>query len=172
MEHLKYPNGKFEFGKRYTTAETLNHIAAIEQFPSELNELSLKLNMQHLESSYRPQGWTARQIIHHLADSHLNAYIRTKLTLAEDKPTVKPYDQDDWANHEDAKNAPVEMSLMLIQAVHQRWVYLLKSLSPADYQRTYYHPEYTREFQLDELLALYAWHGKQHNEHLKIIISN
>ena len=172
MEHLKYPNGKFEFGKNYTTIETQKHIAAIEQFPAELKMLTAELTTKHLKSSYREGGWTARQIIHHVADSHLNAYIRTKLTLAEDIPAIKPYNQDHWANHEDGKNAPVEISLSLIEAVHQRWVYLLKSLTDTDFQRKYFHPEYKREFQLNELLALYAWHGKQHYSHLKIIKGN
>ena len=172
MEHLKYPIGKFEYGKSFTTAENQRHISIIEQFPNELKALVAKITPPQLEKSYRPGGWTARQIIHHIADSHMNAYMRVKLTLTENNPTIKPYDQDLWANLEDAKNAPVEISLTIIDALHQRWTYLLRTLTNEVLQKTYFHPEYKREFKLEELLALYAWHGKHHYEHLKIISAN
>ncbi|HEY0030127.1 MAG TPA: putative metal-dependent hydrolase [Bacteroidia bacterium] len=169
MENLKYPIGKFEYGKSYTASDNQAHILIIEKYPQELKELVSQLTPSQFENTYRPDGWTARQIIHHLADSHLNAYIRLKLSLTEDSPTIKPYNQDFWANLPDAKRAPVEVSLNLLDAVHQRWTYLLKTLPDSDFQRTYIHPEYQREFKLDEMLALYAWHGKQHYEHLKLI---
>jgi hypothetical protein len=169
MEHLKYPVGKFEYGKSYSYADNQKHISTIEAFPNELKELVAQLTPSQLKKSYRENGWTACQIIHHIADSHINAYIRTKLTLTEDAPTIKPYDQDLWANMEDGKNAPIEISLSIIEKIHQRWVILLRTLSAADLQRKYVHPEYNREFKLNELLALYAWHGKQHYAHLNII---
>ena len=172
MEHLKYPIDKFEFGKSYTAEDNQRHISIIEEFPIELKALVSKFTSSQLEKNYRPEGWTARQIIHHIADSHMNAYVRVKLTLTENNPTIKPYDQDTWANLEDGKNAPVEISLTLIDALHQRWAYLLRSLTNADLQKKYIHPEYNREFKLDELLALYAWHGRHHYEHLKIISAN
>lgn len=172
MEHLKYPIGKFEFGKKYSSEDNQKHISIIEKFPEELKKLCAQLSSDKLEKSYRPQGWTARQIIHHIADSHMNAYMRVKLTLTEDAPVIKPYKQDLWANLQDSKNAPIEFSLILIEVLHQRWVYLLKTLTAADLQRKYIHPEQNREFQLDEVLALYAWHGRQHYAHLTIILKN
>ncbi len=172
MEHLKYPIGKFEYGKSYTVADNQKHISIIEQFPATLKDLVPQLSSAQLEKCYRPDGWTARQVIHHIADSHMNAYIRVKLTLTEDTPPIKPYDESLWANLEDGKNAPVEISVQLIDALHKRWVYLLKKLSIDELQKKYFHPEYKREFKLEELLALYAWHGKHHYEHLKIILTN
>jgi hypothetical protein len=172
MEHLKYPIGKFEFGNSYTADDNKKHISIIEQFPKELLPLVKKFTAAQLEKSYRPDGWTGRQVVHHIFDSHVNAYIRTKLTLTEHAPTVKPYKEDVWADLEDSKRAPVEMSLLLIDGLHQRWVYLLNSLADADFEKKYFHPEYNREFKLNELLALYAWHGKHHYEHLKIILGN
>ncbi len=169
MEHLKYPQGKFEYGKTYTSADNQKHIAIIEKFPSELNTLVHSLRPEQLEKSYRPDGWNAKQIINHIADSHMNAMIRLKLALTEDSPTIKPYQQDLWANLEDGKNTPIQTSLNIIEGVHQRMSILLKSLTDIDLQRKYIHPEYNKEFKLDEMLALYAWHGRQHYEHLKII---
>ncbi|MDQ3046211.1 MAG: putative metal-dependent hydrolase [Bacteroidota bacterium] len=169
MEHLKYPIGKFEHGKIYSTEEDQKHISEIEAFPSQLLPLAHSLRSDQLEKSYRPGGWTAKQIIHHLADSHINAYIRTKLALTETSPTIKPYGQDLWANLPDGKNLNMEVSLSLTEGIHQRWSYLLRSLEEKDFQKKYIHPEYNREFKLSELLALYAWHGRQHLAHLNII---
>jgi hypothetical protein len=169
MEHLKYPQGRFEYGKSYSAADNQKHIAIIEQFPKELNALVASLSSEQLKKSYRPEGWNAKQIINHLADSHMNALMRLKLTLTEDSPTIKPYNQDLWANLEDGKNTPVQTSLNLIEGIHQRLTILLKSITDADLQRKYIHPEYNKEFKLDEMIALYAWHGRQHYEHLKII---
>ena len=171
MDNLKYPIGKFEFGNTYTSADNSKHISEIELFPKQLREISLRLSAEQLEKSYRPGGWTARQIIHHLADSHMNAYIRVKLTLTEELPTIKPYNQDTWADLADGKNAPIESSVNMIENIHFRWVYLLKTLSENDLKKKYFHPEYKKEFQLDEFLALYAWHGKQHYAHLMIILN-
>ncbi|MCX6295662.1 MAG: putative metal-dependent hydrolase [Bacteroidetes bacterium] len=169
MEHLKYPQGRFEYGKNYTSADNQKHIAIIEQFPNELNVLVASISTEQLEKSYRPDGWNAKQIINHLADSHMNALIRLKLTLTENTPIIKPYNQDLWANLEDGKNTPVQISLNLIEGIHQRMTILLKTLTDSDLQRKYIHPEYNKEFKLEEMLALYAWHGRQHYEHLKII---
>ena len=171
MEQLKYPIGKFEYGKSYAQEDSKKHILIIGQFPKELKELAAKLSPDQLDMSYRPEGWTARQVIHHVADSHINAFIRVKLTLTEDKPVIKPYKEALWAELEDVKNTPIEVSLNIIESIHARWVVLLKTLSEKDLQRKYIHPEYNREFQLDEFLALYAWHGKHHYEHLNIILN-
>ncbi len=171
MEHLKYPQGKFEYGKNYSSADNQKHIAIIEQFPNELNALVASISAEHLEKSYRQNGWNAKQIVNHLADSHMNALIRLKLTLTENAPVIKPYNQDLWASLEDGKNTPIQTSLNLIEGIHQRMAILLKTLTDSDLQRKYIHPEYNKEFKLEEMLALYAWHGRQHYEHLKIIKS-
>ena len=172
MEHLKYPVGKFEYGKSYTSHDNKKHISIIEEFPKELKALVFQLTPDLLDKTYRQEGWTARQVIHHIADSHLNAYIRVKLMLTEDAPVIKPYKEDLWAKLEDVKNTPVEVSLTMLESVHQRLVNLLKTLSEKDLERKYIHPEYNREFKLNELLALYAWHGKHHYGHLQIILNN
>jgi hypothetical protein len=169
MEELKYPIGKFEYGKSYSYADNKNHISNLEEFPKVLKPLALSLTDAQLEQPYRPGGWTGRQVIHHIADSHMNGFIRLKLTLTEDAPVIKPYHEELFAELTDGKSAPIESSLAIIDAVHQRWVYLLKSLSEEDLQRKYIHPQYNREFKLNEFLALYAWHGKHHYGHLKLI---
>lgn len=171
MEHLQYPTGKFEYGKSYSFAETQQHILEIQQFPDKLKKIISSLNTQQLDKRYRPDGWMGKQVIHHLADSHMNGYIRTKLALTENKPTIKPYKEELWANLEDGKNTPVSISLALIEAIHYRWVFLLESIPniQATMQKTYIHPEHQREFKLEEQLALYAWHGNHHYSHLQII---
>lgn len=171
MEHLKYPIGKFEYGKSYTLTDTQQHLEEIAQFPDKLKKIVASLHTQQLDKRYRPDGWMGKQVIHHLADSHMNGYIRTKLTLTEEKPTIKPYKEDLWANLEDGKNAAISISLALIEAIHYRWVYLFKSIPNFDtaIQKTYIHPEHQCEFKLEEQLALYAWHGNHHYGHLQII---
>jgi hypothetical protein len=170
MEHLKYPIGKFEYGKQYSKEETRNNISGIAELPAKLNALAKRMNDHLLEKSYRPDGWTARQIIHHIADSHSNALIRVKLALTENNPVIKPYDQDAWALLDDAKRSPIQSSLNMVEAIHERWFCVLNSMTEMDFSRTYIHPEYNREFRLDEFIALYAWHGKHHCGHLKIIL--
>jgi hypothetical protein len=170
MEHLKYPSGRFEYGKAYSKSDNTRHIEEIAALPSRLNALAAKLSSEQLEKSYRPSGWNARQIIHHIADSHSNALIRVKLALTEDSPVIKPYDQDAWSALEDAKHAPVASSLKMVEAIHERWIYVLKAMTESDFSRKYIHPEYNREFQLDEFIALYAWHGRQHCGHLQLIL--
>lgn len=172
MESNIYPVGKFEYGKSYTQADNKRHINELELFPRQLITIASELTEDLLLESYRPGGWNARQIIHHIADSHMNAYMRIKLSLTEDSPIIKPYDQDSWAKLEDSLKLPVECSLQLIESVHLRMVYLLKTLDQEALQRKYIHPEYKREFKLDELLALYAWHGKHHAGHLTVIINS
>lgn len=170
MDTHIYPVGKFEYGKTYTTTVNQHHIHELEIFPKQLKEIVSQLSEEHLKKSYRPGGWNAQQIVHHIADSHMNAYIRVKLSLTENAPIIKPYKQDLWANLEDSIKLPVDCSVQLIENIHCRLVFLLKSLDEADLQKKYIHPEYNREFKLDELLALYAWHGKHHAGHLSVII--
>lgn len=171
MGHLKYPYGRFEYGKAYSKSDTATHIEEIAALPALLNVLAERLSNEQLEISYRPGGWTARQIIHHIADSHSNALIRVKLALTEESPVIKPYDQDAWCALEDAKHAPIASSLKMVEAIHERWIWVLKAMSESDFSKKYIHPEYNREFRLDEFVALYAWHGKQHCGHLQLILA-
>ncbi|OFV90830.1 MAG: metal-dependent hydrolase [Acidobacteria bacterium RIFCSPLOWO2_12_FULL_65_11] len=119
-----------------------------------------------IETPYRPGGWTVRQVVHHVPDSHLHAYARFKLALTEHEPTIKPYDEAKWAELPDTQTVSPEVSLTLLEALHQRWVALLRSLSPADYRRTFRHPDRGRVLTLDEVLGIYAWHGRHHVAHI------
>ncbi len=165
MTDLRYPIGAFKYEGELTEEERRRAIDAIGELPAKLRAAVEGLAPQQLETPYRPGGWTIRQLVHHLPDSHLNAYTRFKLALTEKEPTIKPYDEAQWANLEDGRNAPTVTSLALLEALHQRWVLLLKSLRPADFGRTLRHPE-RGVMTLDELLSLYAWHGKHHIAHI------
>jgi uncharacterized damage-inducible protein DinB len=159
---LRYPVGKFSWRDEKLTFPQREHlIGEIEQAPALLRAAVAGLSDAQLDTPYREGGWTVRQVVHHLADSHMNAYIRFRLALTETEPTIKPYSQDDWAKLADARSAPVEPSLRLLEGLHHRWVLLLKSLSGEDFGRTLRHPE-QGVVTLDRNLALYAWHGRHH----------
>ncbi len=147
-------------------------IQEIQLFPSVLEAFFIKLGNTHHDERYRDGGWTFRQVIHHLADSHMHAYTRFKLALTEDKPTVKPYSQNLWAETDDSVFADPELSVHLLKALHARWVILLKSMEPEDFERSYIHPEYNKEYTLGHVLGLYAWHGKHHYTQLSRHASN
>jgi hypothetical protein len=140
-------------------------IGEIEAAPAQFRAAVQGLTEQQLDTPYRPDGWTVRQVVHHLADSHLNAYIRFRLALTEDQPTIKPYDQSQWAELPDARTAPVETSLQLVDSLHQRLVLLLRSMSDADFARTFLHPK-RGVMRLDTCLAMYAWHSRHHAAHI------
>jgi hypothetical protein len=166
VELLRYPVGNFIRGTKAETPERLSAcIAAIEAFPDNLRAEVFGLNEAQLNTPYRPGGWTVKQVVHHLADSHMNALIRFKLALSEDGPTIKPYLQDRWCEQADVA-LPVAPSLMILDGVHLRWVALLKSMSAADFDRTYYHPEQQRSMPLNEVIELYVWHGRHHLTHV------
>lgn len=167
-----YPIGKFEYGNTYSATETVLNMEAIEALPALLNSIAKELTPELLKKSYRENGWTAQQIIHHLADSHSNGLIRVKLALTEHNPVIKPYDQDAWSLLADVENTPVEVSLKMTEAIHARWTAILQAMTESDFKKKYIHPEYNKEFQLDEFVALYAWHGKHHCGHLKVILNN
>ncbi|HEY1220957.1 MAG TPA: putative metal-dependent hydrolase [Bryobacteraceae bacterium] len=162
---LSYPIGKFDFKAPVEPDSRPQLIAEIGAAPARFRDAVRGLDVQQLDTPYRPGGWTVRQVIHHVPDSHMNAYIRFRLALTEDSPTIKPYDQTKWAELRDARTAPVEVSLQLIDGLHQRWVELLRSLSVADFDRTFRHPE-LGIVRLDTNLALYAWHGRHHAAHI------
>jgi len=165
MTDLRYPIGTFKYEGELTEEGRRRAIDAIAEAPARLRAAVEGLAPQQLDTPYRPGGWTVRQLVHHLPDSHLNAYTRFKLALTEEEPTIKPYDEAQWANLADAQSAPPDISLALLEALHQRWVLLLKSLQPADFGRTLRHPE-RGVMTLDELLSLYAWHGRHHVAHI------
>jgi len=166
IEKLKYPIGKFKSPSAFSAEETNGWIRTIEALPAKLRKVVSTLNDDQLDTPYRDGGWTVRQVIHHLADSHLNSYIRFKLAMTEDHPTIKPYHEDRWAELQEAKHAPSEISLSLLEALHTRWVIFLKTLSQDDLKRTFHHPESKRDYQLGVILALYAWHSEHHLAHI------
>jgi uncharacterized damage-inducible protein DinB len=165
MEDLRYPIGKYE---RQTFSEVLwkEWLRDIQFLPQHLENAILDLDKGQLETPYREGGWTIHQVVHHVADSHMNAYIRFKLGLTEDNPTIKPYDEAQWAVMEDTMTLPVNISLTILHAMHTRWTVILKSMKREELDRTVYHPEYKKEFTLWDLLGLYAWHSKHHVAHI------
>lgn len=172
LEQLKYPTGKLAWEKEYSMQMIQSLINKIEAAPDKLKEVVQDINTANNNYSYRPNGWTIQQIIHHLADSHLNAYTRTKLTLTEDCPTIKPYDENKWANLFDTENTDILVSLNLFTALHQRWVILLNSLRREDFEREFFHPEMKRNVALTNLLSIYAWHGDHHIAQIRGAIKN
>jgi uncharacterized damage-inducible protein DinB len=165
---LRYPIGKFE-PKEYTDALKDQWLADIKFLPNALESAISNLDEKQLNTPYREGGWTVHQLIHHVADSHMNAYIRFKQGYTEDNVTIKTYDEKKWAVTADAQNLPVNISITLLYALHQRWHEFLKSFKTEDWQRTIYHPEQKRQLTLFQLLGLYAWHGRHHTEHVKAL---
>ena len=164
---LRYPIGKFRPVETVTPELREQWIRTIESLPADLRKAVANIPEGELaKESYRPGGWTIRQLLHHIADSHLNSYIRFKLGLTEDEPTVKPYDEAAWAELPDSRELASELSLELIDLLHQRWAFLLRQMSAADFARTVRHPEHGRVMSLDLLLNLYDWHSRHHLQHL------
>lgn len=162
VDELRYPIGPFRFDGNADQSRREQWIADIASAPAHLRAAVAGLSPQQLDTPYRERGWTVRQVVHHLPDSHLNAYTRIKLTLTEDEPTIKPYEEARWAELPDGRAAPIELSLSLLDSLHQRWVLLLRQLGPADFGRRFRHPEHGRLLDLNETIALYAWHGQHH----------
>jgi hypothetical protein len=165
MTDLAYPIGKFVWSGPGTPEDRARGIDEIAATPAALRSAVAGLVEAQLDTPYRPGGWTVRQVAHHVPDSHLNAYVRFKLAVTEDTPTVKPYDERAWAELADVRAVPVETSLMLLEAVHARWVAFLRALGEADWARTFRHPE-MGVVPLEKNLALYAWHGRHHVAHV------
>lgn len=164
IDILRYPLGDFDSGQPFSMADTKQHIAAIGGLPVKLTQLVGKWGDDRLDTPYRPEGWTVRQLVHHVADSHMNGYVRTKLALTEDNPTIKPYEEGEWANLPDS-SLDVGVSLVILHNLHQRWVAVLHSLTETDLQRTFLHPGSGHTFTLAEQVANYAWHGEHHYQH-------
>lgn len=167
-DNLRYPIGQFSVDGEITPAERELWIAQIAEAPRLFRAALAGLTDAQLETPYRPGGWTLRQLAHHVPDSHLNSYARFRLALTEERPVIKPYDQERWAELADARTAPVELSLSLLDALHARWVVLLRSIAGDAWQRKFLHPE-LGEMTLERNLALYAWHGRHHTAHISAL---
>lgn len=167
LKALKYPIGELKMPKKISDKDIESGMKIITGFPAKVRKEAGKLSDDTLEYRHRPGGWTIRQLVHHCADSHLNAYIRTKLAYTEKNPTVKPYDESAWANTGDAGEAPVEWSLLLLEGLHNRWAALLSELNEEDLERTYYHPEQKKNVKLNQVIVLYAWHCNHHLAHIQ-----
>jgi len=161
----RYPIGNFELPKDITTGLRQAAINDLAATPAKVRAAVAGLSDAQLETPYREGGWTVRQVVHHLVDSHMNAYIRLRFALTENQPTIKPYDENTWANLADARSAPVEVSLRLLEPLHERWVRLLRSVKTEEFARTLVHPEHGVK-NVDWLLFLYSWHGKHHTAHI------
>jgi hypothetical protein len=168
LEQLRYPVGRFERLKApLDRASRTVHVETIAALPATFLSLTKGRTDAQLDTPYRPGGWTVRQVVHHVADSHMNAYIRMKVAVTEDAPTIKPYDEAKWAELPEAKTGPAAMSIALLDALHRRWVAFLRNLSDADFgSKAYTHPELGR-VTLDEAVALYAWHCRHHQAHIE-----
>lgn len=170
MEKLKYPIGKYKRPLIIKPAAIEKWISEIEEQPAKFRTLVEHLSNDELNLPYRPEGWTIRQVIHHVADSHMNSFVRFKWTLTEDNPTIKAYYEDRWATLEDYNYTPVSVSLSLLESLHERWVILLKSLTPEQLKRTFVHPESGDTIPLDALIGMYAWHGNHHIAHVELAL--
>lgn len=165
MNDPRYPIGKFSFPPSLAPEQRNQLIDDIAHVPANMRAAVKGLSPEQLDTPYRDGGWTVRQVAHHVPDSHMNAYIRFKLALTEDEPTIKPYLEDRWAKLQDTQSTPLEVSLTMLDSLHDRWVRLLRALGPEDWKRTFRHPELGL-VQLDKNVALYGWHGKHHVAHI------
>jgi hypothetical protein len=162
---LRYPIGKYDAKASLTPTERDLAIAQIADLPRSFRDAVAGLSREQFDTAYRPGGWTVRQVVHHVPDSHMNSYVRFKLALTESEPTIKPYDEALWANLADSQETPVEVSLTLLEALHHRWIVLLRSMRTKDFARRLLHPE-RGAMTLDDMVWLYAWHGRHHVAHI------
>ena len=169
-DDLRYPIGRFQYSSETSWEELKKAIKDIAVFPSWLSETAANINNDELNSTYRDGSWNVRQIIHHIADSHTNAYIRFKLALTEDRPIIKPYKENLWSELHDAKHLEIQPSLYIIEGIHDRWVSIMENLEPDDFKREYFHPELYRLISLSECAMLYSWHGRHHLRHIQMAV--
>jgi len=167
IETLQFPIGKYTAIKKPSYEDIKLWISEIEEFPILLDNLVKECSIKELNYKYRPKGWKVKQVIHHCVDSHINSYIRFKLVLTENTPTIRPYFEDKWAELDDYKNDDVSDSIILLKSIHKKWVEVLLSLTETDLKREYIHPEFGNIFNLAETIGNYAWHGKHHLAHVK-----
>ena len=169
MDDLRYPIGEFEWAppenEEQIPKQRVHYIDVLARLPPNMASAVKDLNREQLDTPYRPEGWAVRQVVHHVPDSHLNAYVRFKLALTEDNPTIRPYDEAKWAKLPDSAVTPIEVSLQLLAALQSRWVDVMRSMQPSDFVRTLVHPEHGT-LTLDQMLAMYAWHSEHHTAHI------
>ena len=165
MEDLRYPIGEYE-PQPFSDKQLKEWLIDISFLPQHLENAILNLDESQLNTPYRPEGWTVKQLVHHVADSHMNAYIRFKLGVTEENPSIKPYDEAAWALLNDTTNLPINISLTLLHALHTRWMEVLKGISAEDWNRTVYHPQHKKKITLWHLLGMYSWHGRHHTAHV------
>jgi hypothetical protein len=162
LEKLKYPIGKFSSPTQYTPEYLSAKISEIASFPQRLKSETLHLSNEQLDTRYRPEGWTVRQVIHHCAESHMNCYIRLKWALTENNPVIKAYDETLWSELPDSLQMPIEPSLILLEGLHFRLTYIMNHLSQADLDKSFIHPENNSEYSIKQIIGTYAWHGNHH----------
>lgn len=165
MEDLRYPIGKY-IAQPFSDKQWKEWLIDIQFLPQHMENAILNLDEAQLNTPYRDGGWTVKQVTHHVADSHMNAYIRFKLGLTEDNPTIKPYDEVAWAEMKDTHNLPINISLTLVHSLHARWYEVLRNMTREELDRSVYHPEHKKEMSLWYLLGMYAWHGRHHTAHI------
>ena len=169
-DDLRFPIDEFQWPESRSLSRISGWLDDIEAFPGDLRRVVAPLTPEQLDTPYRPGGWTVRQVVHHLGDSHLNSVIRFKLALTEDNPTIKPYNEAAWADLADYRATPIPLALTFLEALHTRWLLLLRTLGPSDWRRTLDHPEWDRPISLDVQAALYSWHGKHHLAHITSLL--
>lgn len=172
LEDLKFPIGKFQFNPDVSYEEIQQWIATIQSFPKEIEKITQSLTTEQFNWRYRPEGWSIKQVVHHLADSHMNALIRIKLALTEDTPVIRPYDEARWAELSDSLNDDISVSLKIINGIHEKWIHILKHLSNEQWNKMYFHPQHQRLFSVKEGLGIYDWHCKHHLAHIKQALDN
>ncbi|MEP2937321.1 MAG: YfiT family bacillithiol transferase [Gilvibacter sp.] len=170
--HLRFPIGEYTPPITITKNQRELWIDEIESFPKAIKNITQNLNEAQTLATYRPGGWNIRQLVHHCADSHSQAYTRFKLTLSETNPIIKPYDEADWATHPDANDATLAPSLHLLEGLHYRWCTFMRSLSNTEWERSFVHPEHNTSFSLLETVGNYAWHGKHHLAHIQLALDS
>ena len=166
LENLKYPIGQPDIPIKITSKNIDEWIITLEKFPEKLEKLVKNLSKEQLDTCYRENGWTIRQVIHHCADSHLNSYIRFKWALTEEKPVIKAYYEDKWGELPDSKNAPILLSINVLKALHAKWVYLLKGLTTKQLEQAFIHPSGNEIVKLNKNIGIYAWHCNHHYAHI------
>lgn len=167
LEELKFPIGKCTECKGASLKQINSWILDIENFPNKVKEITQDLTIEQLNWKYRPDGWTIKQVVHHCADSHMNSFIRFKLALTEDIPAIRPYFEDRWAELPDSLDDNITTSIVLLTALHQKWVYLLRTLTTEQLQLEFVHPEHGQQFSLSENIGIYAWHCNHHFAHIE-----
>ncbi len=172
MENLKYPIGRLVLTEHYTAEQIAEKINDLKIFPEALKNVVSNLSETDLTKTYREGSWTIKQLVHHIGESHTNCYIRLKLALTEEHPTIKPYDENLWVKTKENETLPISVSLQLIEAIHTKLVTLLETLTEQELSRTFFHPQYQRTSRITDLISLYSWHGKHHLAHIGLALGS